>query len=214
MLGVLPEVMTEARRVQGEGPSFDPSRFSAVGLGPGIGTNEGAAGMVRSIIQRAGSPLVLDADALNLLAENRTWLAFLPRNSILTPHPKEFDRLSEPSRTGYERLEKARAFAVKFRVVLVLKGAHTAICAPDGSVSFNSTGNPGMAKGGSGDALTGIITGLLAQGSSPLQAALAGVYLHGLAGDLAAEKMGWDALLPSDLIDHLPLAFKRIRNAS
>ncbi len=214
MLGVVPEVMAEPGPASGDGPSVDTSRFSAVGIGPGIGTNEGAARMLKALIQQAGSPLVMDADALNLLADNRTWLAFLPQNSILTPHPKEFDRLTETSKTGYERLEKARAFASKFQVVLVLKGAHTAICAPDGSVCFNSTGNPGMAKGGSGDALTGIITGLLAQGIAPLQAALAGVYLHGMAGDLAAAEIGWDALLPSDLIDHLPLAFKRIRNAS
>lgn len=190
------------------------TRFSAIGIGPGVGTGDEAASMLKRFIQEAIAPLVLDADALTILSENRTWLAFLPKRTVLTPHPKEFDRLTEKSATGFERLAKARAFAVRFGIVLVLKGANTAICSPDGTVYFNPSGNPGMAKGGSGDALTGIITGLLAQGSEPVSAAVLGVYAHGLAGDIAAEASGMDGILPGDLVDALPLAWRRIRASS
>ncbi len=214
MHAALPEAMAVSdlfdKRMLAEGPAH----FSAIGIGPGTGTGEEAATLLKRLLQDGPAPLVLDADALTILSENRTWLGFLPKRTILTPHPKEFDRLTEKSLTGYERLAKARAFAVRFRCVLVLKGAHTAICAPDGTVYFNSTGNPGMAKGGSGDALTGIITGLLAQGLEPVSAAVLGVYAHGFAGDLAAHERGMDGMLPSDLIDHLPLAWSRIRASS
>ncbi len=210
----LPEAMTVTDVFDKGTSSKEPSRFSAMGIGPGLGTGEDAARLLKRMVQDAPAPLVLDADALNILSENRTWLAFLPKGTILTPHPGEFDRLAEKSATGFERLAKARAFAVRFSIVLVLKGAHTAICSPDGMVYFNPTGNPGMAKGGSGDALTGIIAALLAQGLSPLSAAVLGVYAHGLAGDLAATELGMDGMLASDLIAHLPLAWKKIRAAS
>lgn len=192
-------------------PKF--AKASAIGIGPGIGTDAETASMLKRLIQDAPAPLVIDADALNILAENKTWLAFLPPGTVLTPHPKEFDRLAGASTNGYERLHKAKALAVKMNMVLVLKGAYTAILSPDGRVFFNSTGNPGMAKGGSGDALTGIITGLRAQGLDPLSAALLGVYAHGLAGDLAAKQLGLDGMLPSDLIEHLPEAWVKLRSA-
>ena len=204
----LPEAMTVKDPFAKAG---DAARFDAIGIGPGLGTSDDAARLVKRMVQDAPAPLVLDADALNILSQNRTWLAFLPKHSILTPHPKEFDRLTEKSASGAERSAKARAFAVRFGVVLVLKGANTAICAPDGLVYFNPTGNAGMAKGGSGDALTGIITGLLAQGLKPLSAAVLGVYAHGLAGDLAADELGMDGMTPSDLIARLPLAWRTIR---
>ncbi|MBP7513005.1 MAG: NAD(P)H-hydrate dehydratase [Flavobacteriales bacterium] len=210
----LPEAMTIVDPFEKRSSSDGQARFSAVGIGPGIGTGYESVVMLKRIVQEAPAPLVLDADALNILSENRTWLAFLPKRTILTPHPKEFDRLTERSATGFERLAKARAFAVRFGSVLVLKGANTAICSPDGRVYFNPSGNPGMAKGGSGDALTGIITGLLAQGLEPVSAAVLGVYAHGLAGDLAAGRSGMDGMLPGDLIDDLPLAWKRIRASS
>ena len=160
------------------------SNASAIGIGPGIGTADDTARMLKLLIQEAPAPLVLDADALNILAENKTWLAFLPAGSILTPHPKEFERLAGKAANDHERLMKAKDLAVRLSSVVVLKGAYTAICSTDGKIFFNGTGNPGMAKGGSGDALTGIITSLRAQGLDALSAALVGVYAHGLAGDL------------------------------
>ena len=204
----LPEAMVVSDPFE---KSVDMARFTAIGIGPGMGTSDDAARLLKRLLQDATAPLVLDADALNILAENRTWLAFLPKHTILTPHPKEFDRLTEKSASSAERSAKARAFAVRFGVTLVLKGAYTATCAPDGLVYFNPTGNAGMAKGGSGDALTGVIAALLAQGLTPLSAAVLGVYAHGLAGDLAAEDLGRDGMLPSDLIDRLPLAWRKIR---
>jgi len=192
----------------------DLSQASAVGIGPGLGSDPDTALVLKRLIQETMVPMVLDADALNILAENRTWCAFLPPNTILTPHPKEFDRLEgSPAANGYQRLQRAREMARKQGVVVVLKGAWTAVCAPSGEVFFNSTGNPGMAKGGSGDALTGLLTGLLAQGYAPLQASLFGVYLHGLAGDLAALHKGMDGMHAGDLIDALPEAWKQLRNA-
>lgn len=147
--------------------------------------------------------MVIDADGLNNLSENKQLLELLPVNTILTPHIKEFDRLAGESVTDKERLEKQRAFSMKYQCIVVLKDAKTCICSPDGEQFFNTTGNAGMATGGSGDVLTGIITGLLAQGYHPLLAALIGVYFHGLAGDKAAEQKGMNALIASDICDYL-----------
>ena len=190
-------------------PKFE--KVSAIGVGPGIGKADGTARMLKLLIQQAPAPLVIDADAINILAENKTWLAFLPEGTILTPHPKEFDRLAGKAANDHDRLMKAKELAVRLKAVVVLKGAYTAISAPDGRTFFNATGNPGMAKGGSGDALTGIITGLRAQGLDALSAALLGVYAHGKAGDLAAEHLGMDGMLPSDLIEQLPNVWKQLR---
>lgn len=188
--------------------------FSGIGLGPGLGSDGDTALVLKRIIQDASGPLVLDADALNILSENPTWITFLPATSILTPHPKEFDRLEgSTALNGYHRLERARELARKWGVIIVLKGAYTAVCVPGGQVYFNSTGNPGMAKGGSGDALTGVLTGLLAQGYPPMEAALLGVHVHGLAGDLAALHVGMDGMTAGDLIDALPKAWQHLRNA-
>lgn len=200
----------------GTGPSGPPlwpelARFDAVAIGPGIGTSAEAVALVKQLIHSGARNVVFDADALNILAENPTWLAFLPAGSIITPHPKEFDRLAGNSTSGYDRLMKAVTLARKHRVVVVLKGANTAVCHPEGFVRFNPTGGPGMAKGGSGDALTGILCGLLAQGIDPFNAAVLGSYAHGAAGDLAAEELGPDGMLPSDLIARMPLIWKRIR---
>ncbi len=151
--------------------------------------------------------MVLDADALNIISENKTWLSFIPKESILTPHPKEFERLTEKASNDYERLDLLRQFSIRFGIYVVLKGAHTAVACPDGKIFFNSTGNPGMAKGGSGDVLTGIITSLLAQGYRTDDAAVLGVYVHGLAGDIAAHKQGEQSMLATDIIDNLGEAF-------
>jgi NAD(P)H-hydrate epimerase len=156
-------------------------------------------------------PLVIDADALNILSANSEWLSILPENSILTPHPGEFERLAVKSVSGFARLEKQIEFSQKYNCIVVLKGAHTSVTAPSGEVWFNSTGNPGMATAGSGDVLTGMILSLLAQGYDPPEAAVTGVYLHGLAGDIAAERSCYESLIASDIINSIPDAFSRIR---
>jgi hydroxyethylthiazole kinase-like uncharacterized protein yjeF len=185
----------------------DLSKYNAIGIGPGIGTSEKAAKGLKMLIQRASVNMVLDADALNILSENPTWLSFLKPESIITPHPGEFARLAGKSSSAFEAYHKQREFAIKYRIYVVLKGAYTSIATPSGEVYFNSTGNPGMATGGSGDTLTGIILALLAQGYSPKNAAIMGVYIHGLAGDIAASEVGENALIAEDITNCLGKAF-------
>lgn len=179
-----------------------------VGIGPGLGQNAGTEKCFLEFIKDCKHPLVIDADALNLLAKNPNFLSFLPLNSILTPHPKEFERLFGVTKNSFERLYLARKEAVKWNVIIVLKGRHTQVITPEGKVYYNLTGNSGMAKGGSGDALLGIITSLLAQGYSSEQAAVLGVWMHGKAGDFAAEKYSTEAMTSSDLIEELSNVFK------
>jgi NAD(P)H-hydrate epimerase len=194
----------------------DPSSFDgfdAIAIGPGLGKNAAQLLALTDLLDQKFYPLVLDADALNFLAAHPQWLEKVPAQTILTPHPGEFDRLiGKPSTSGFERLHHALAFAKKHRVYVVLKGAYTVCIDPDGKASFNSTGNPGMATGGSGDVLTGIIVSLLAQGYLPGDAARLGVYLHGLSGDIALEKQSWESLIAGDLTDNLGLAFKQLEN--
>jgi NAD(P)H-hydrate epimerase len=185
----------------------DLSHYDAIAIGPGIGLNEETVLAFKRLIQTSNLPLVIDADAINILSENKTWLSFLPKGSILTPHPKEFDRLAGKSNDSFERLQKARELAIKRNVIIVLKGAHTAIVSPSGMVYFNSTGNPGMATAGSGDVLTGVITSLLAQGFNSFEAALLGVYIHGKAGDIVSGKYSQQSLIASDIINCLCDAF-------
>ncbi len=187
-------------------------QYQAVGVGPGLGKKKTTRETIGTLLETINTPLILDADALNILAKEPTYLDKLPEGSILTPHPGEFRRLFGKSENGFERLKLARAVAEKYRCFIVLKGAHTAIVSPEGSIYFNSTGNPGMATAGSGDVLTGILTGLRAQGYPALQAALLGVYLHGLAGDLAAEDLEHESLLAGDIVQFLGRAFKQIHN--
>jgi ADP-dependent NAD(P)H-hydrate dehydratase / NAD(P)H-hydrate epimerase len=186
--------------------------YNAIGVGPGIGLQEQTQNSLKVLIQNSDAPIVFDADALNILAENKTWLAFLPKGCIFTPHPKEFERLAGKWNNDFELAAKVKTFAVDNNVVLVLKGAHTQIATPAGECFFNKTGNPGMATAGSGDVLTGIILGLLAQNYSSVQAAIIGVYIHGLAGDLAAKKIGKTALIASDLIKYMGKAFKNLES--
>jgi NAD(P)H-hydrate epimerase len=186
--------------------------YSAVGIGPGLGCKPNSARGLKLLLERAEIPLVIDADGLNILAQHPDWLEFLPEGCILTPHPKEFDRLAGNSSNSFDRHLKQREFARRYKVIVVLKGAHTGIASPDGGYWFNTTGNPGMATGGSGDVLTGLITGLLAQGMGSVDAALAGVYLHGLAADLAVETIGEEALVAGDMILYLGEAFMEVHN--
>ena len=189
-------------------PSFD--KYSAIGIGPGIGTDVVTVEAVRKLLQTVAQPLVMDADALNILAANPELMSLLPKNTILTPHPKEFERLFGRTENSLERLELLAQKAREHNIIIVLKGAHTAICDSYGNIHFNSTGNPGMATAGSGDVLTGVITALLAQGYAPLDAARLGVFAHGLAGDIAAEQLGTQGVIASDIIEALPLAMKKI----
>lgn len=189
------------------------SNYSAIGVGPGISMRPETQKMLLNLLKTKDlPPLVLDADALNILAQHPETLAMLPNNSILSPHPKEFERLSGVS-VGTQQWTAARDFARKWKLVVVLKGRYSAVCLPNGEVHFNSTGNRGMAKGGSGDVLTGIVCSLLAQGYAAHTAAKLGCYLHGLAGDFAAEKQGFEAMLPSDLIAHLGKAFVSLKSS-
>lgn len=185
----------------------DLSPFNAIGVGPGIGVSPETAKMLRDLLQRRRLPVTFDADALNLLAANQQWLDLLPADSILTPHPKEFDRLFGASPNDFERMKLASQKAKELSLVIVLKGHYTLIAGPSGEKHFNITGNAGMAKGGSGDALTGIITALMAQGYPSVDAALLGVYLHGKAGDIAALLHSQESLTASDIIDSLGEAF-------
>ncbi len=212
MQTALPEAMISIDRYDhyfSEVPNL--TDFSVVGVGPGLGKEVQSQEAMKLLIQNFRRPMVIDADALGILAENKTWLSFLPPNSILTPHPKEFERLAGTWKNDFEKLDLARSFSKKFKIILVLKGANTSICLPDERSYFNSTGNPGMATAGSGDVLTGIITGLLAQNYSPIHAALLGVYLHGLAGDIAVSKSSEESLIAGDITLNLGKAFEKLR---
>ncbi len=191
----------------------DIQNITTIGIGPGLGDYSDTAAAIRKLLEAVQQPIVLDADALNLLAKNPDWWPLVPKNAILTPHPKEFERLFGPSKNEFDRNDLHRKMAQEHGVVIVLKGANTAIALPDGSCWFNSTGNPGMATGGTGDVLTGIITGLLAQGYTSEQAALLGVYLHGLAGDLAAAKNSQAALTAGDVVEALGAGWKALGGA-
>jgi NAD(P)H-hydrate epimerase len=185
--------------------------FSSVGIGPGMGTAKESHKTLHDLLLNCKKPMVIDADALNILAANKDWISDLPAGSILTPHPKEFERLAGKTADGYSRMKKQIKFSKDFNCFVVLKGAFTSITSPDSRVFFNSTGNPGMATAGSGDALTGMILSFLAQGYTPEHAAVISVYLHGLAGDIAAEKSSFESIIASDIINETGTAFNRIR---
>ncbi|MCI1778556.1 MAG: NAD(P)H-hydrate dehydratase [Bacteroidales bacterium] len=207
MQSAVPEAMCSADpsdTVFSEVP--DCSRFSAIGAGPGIGRNERTAEALKNLLQKT-SKLVLDADALNIISDHPELLNLLPENTILTPHPKEFERLAGKWEDSWTRLCMQRDLSKKYKVIVVLKDARTSISLPNGEVWFNTTGNPGMATAGSGDVLTGLILGLLAQQYSPKDAALTAVYLHGRAGDLAEKETGQEALLSGDLPHYFGKAF-------
>jgi len=206
----LPEAMVLTDKDEQINTAFagELSGYSVVGIGPGIGQDERTKELLKDVLRRYQKPVVLDADALNMLAADPSLFSFLSPYSILTPHPKEFERLFGSSANDFERLELACEQAKQHQCVIILKGHYTFIAMPGGKGYFNSTGNAGMAKGGSGDVLTGILMALLSQGYSPGEAAILGVYLHGLAGDLAAETFSKESMLPSDLTDHLGKAYQ------
>lgn len=191
--------------------TLDISRFQSIGIGPGIGRDNATAEAVQSYLAVADEPLVVDADALNILGDHREWMGHLPSGSILTPHVKELENITGICANSYERLTQASELAVSYHIYVILKGHYTAICTPQGRVLFCPKGNPGMATPGSGDVLTGILTGLLAQGYPPSEATILGVWLHASAGDLAAEELGEEFMLASDIITHLSGAWRRLK---
>lgn len=188
----------------------DLGAYDVIAVGPGLGTSEETARALKLLIQEAKVPLVMDADAVNILAENPTWMAFLPPTTILTPHPGEFARLIGEKPSHMESTRKQSELCKRFGIYVVLKGAHTSVGLPDGQLIFNDSGNPGMATGGMGDVLTGIIASLLGQGYGAMDACALGVFVHGLAGDLALERQSVESLLPSDVIAGMGAAFKAL----
>ncbi|MBQ2188986.1 MAG: NAD(P)H-hydrate dehydratase [Bacteroidales bacterium] len=190
-------------------PDLQP--YNAIGVGPGLGKAQETATALKLLIQNTKVPMVLDADALNIISENKTWLSFLPDRTIITPHPKEFERLFGKTDNSVQRIDLQREMSVKHNIIIVLKGANTSVTFPNGSCFFNSTGNPGMATAGSGDVLTGIILSLLAQRYTPEEAAIIGVFMHGKAGDFAASELGMESMIASDISKHIGKVFEFLR---
>lgn len=181
----------------------DLQKFDAVGVGPGLGKAAETVAALKKLLKETEKPLVLDADALNIISENKELLSVLPENTIITPHIKEFERLFGECKDKQQRLELQRVMAQKYKIIIVLKGAGTTTMLPDGRCFVNTTGNPGMATAGSGDVLTGIILSLLAQRYTPEEAAIIGVFMHGRAGDKAAEKLGMESMIAGDIVKNL-----------
>ncbi|MFO7868525.1 MAG: NAD(P)H-hydrate dehydratase [Bacteroidales bacterium] len=206
LLTSFPEIMT----VPYTENLFSSIQFSSVGIGPGIGVSSQSVKIVRTILQLS-VPKVLDADALNCIAQNKDLLHYCNDSVVLTPHPGEFDRLTHEHHSGYERVQTQSAFAQKHGCYVLLKGAYSSLCTPDGYIYFNSTGNPGMATAGSGDVLTGIVTSLLSQGYSQLDAAISAMFVHGLAGDIALHKESYESLIAQSIITNLSASFNKIR---
>jgi NAD(P)H-hydrate epimerase len=201
----IPEAMIVSR----EDFNYNLNYFTAIGIGPGIGTKSTTFHLLKTIVEKTNSPLVLDADALNLIAENK-FIDSIPKKSILTPHEREFDRLFGEHLNHESRIQTAILQSKNLDCVIVLKSATTHIIYHE-TIYINSIGNAGLAKGGSGDALTGIITSFLAQGYSPLNSAIIGVYIHSLAADLTLKNQSVESMLVTDVIENIGLAFKTIR---
>lgn len=224
---------------EAKGRMLDFGAYDGVGIGPGLGQSEASEYMVRMVLGNVKGPAVVDADAINLIGKGVVPIDKLPKGMIFTPHKKEFERLlgavqketsEEKERQGcvqstamphgdghtaalpMDDVRRAMAFAMDVEGYVLLKGHRSALCCHDGEVIYNTTGNAGMATAGSGDVLTGIITGLLARGYEPKVAAMMGMYLHGLAGDLAAEEVGQESLIASDIIKFLPKATGKVYN--
>ena len=185
----------------------DLSRYNAVGAGPGLGQGDSQAAILEKLLKTTSCPMVLDADALNIISRNRYLLEYVPAGTVITPHPGELKRLTGPFSDESEMILKAKALALENGITVVVKGAPTVTVSPSGIMYVNTTGNPGMATAGSGDVLTGIVLALLAQGYNQEQAAVISVYIHGLAGDLAARDLGMTSMTSADIAGHLPQAW-------
>lgn len=202
----LPEAMCQIRE-----DGFDFEKINAVGIGPGLGTKANTSELLQKVLHEFKKPVVIDADALNIIAQNKYLLNEIKEDSVLTPHPKEFERLFGEAQNDFERINMALARSIKNNVIIILKGRYTLI-AQNGKGWFNTTGNAGLAKGGSGDTLTGIITALIAQNYKPIDAALSGVYLHGAAADIALELQSMESMTATDVIKYLGAAFNGLQN--
>ena len=183
---------------------IDFKKYQAIAIGPGLGVEKPAIELLQLVLENSQSPIVIDADGLNMLAQNQSWLTLIPPKSILTPHVKEFDRLFGEHKNWWNRLETARAKAAEFQIIIILKNRYSFIVLPGGEVWINPSGNPAMATGGSGDVLTGMIVSFLAQGYTPEEAAMLGCYLHGKAGDVLKSRSGMFSIPPRYLINILP----------
>ena len=188
--------------------NFQPK---AIGIGMGIGQDAATAAAIFDFLKNNFIPLVIDADALNILSENKEWLSLLPKNSILTPHPKELERLIGTWNDDFDKIEKVKAFAKTYHLVVLIKGAFTLII-DEKNVFVNSSGNQALATGGSGDVLSGMITSFRAQGYSAVDAALLGVYFHGRTADIAMNDMGYEGFIASDIIKYLGKVFLELKN--
>ncbi|HWB25356.1 MAG TPA: NAD(P)H-hydrate dehydratase [Chitinophagaceae bacterium] len=202
----LPEAMCVSRFEDTEW-----EKYTTIGIGPGLGTKEDAKHILRHVLKNFTRPMVIDADALNILSENKDWLTQVPHSSVITPHPKEFERLFGKFDSETSRINAAVKLSGEYKFTLILKGHHTLV-ASNGKGWFNNTGNAGLAKGGSGDILTGLITALVCQGYTGVQAAQCGVYLHGLAADLTLQQQSQESMIATDIIEHLGEAFYEIQN--
>ena len=215
---ILQSSVPEAMVMTDPNPSFntkiedDLMNYEAIGIGPGIGTASETKCLLQEIFNVYRDPVVLDADALNILSAQKDLFKLIPPGSILTPHPKEFERLFGEAANDFDRIQLALQKAKEINCIIVLKGHYTLVTTPDGKYFFNSTGNAGMATAGSGDVLTGILTGLLSQGYSSVDTAILGVYMHGLAGDLAAKTYSMEAMIASDIIEKLGAAFSSLNS--
>ncbi|KMQ67478.1 sugar kinase [Chryseobacterium sp. FH2] len=192
--------------------SIEVNEDSVYGIGPGLGTDEKTEKALLEFLKKYAKPLILDADALNIISKVKNSLQLIPEKSIITPHPKEFERLFGRTTDSFERVELARKKAGELGIIIVLKDHHTQIVTPEGNVFYNITGNAGLAKGGSGDILTGIITSFLAQGYFEEHAAILGIWFHGKSADFAAEKFSKEAMLPTDVINEFGNVFKEINS--
>ena len=211
---ILQTTVIEAILEQNNGKNYLTDTYNLkhdwLAIGPGIGTNLKTKNFLISLLKKVKTPIVLDADAINIISNENKLLSFIPENSILTPHPKEFERLVGKWKSDINKLSLLKNFSKKYKLICILKGANTSICFPNGNIYFNSTGNPGMASAGSGDVLTGIIGSLLAQGYSAEISSKLGVYIHGLAGDYAKEKFGEISMTSSNIQEFISLAFKKL----
>ncbi|WP_353145245.1 NAD(P)H-hydrate dehydratase [Chryseobacterium sp.] len=191
---------------------FDEYEGMILGIGPGLGTHQETEAGLLHFLKDNRLPLILDADALNIISKDQDNIRMIPEKTIITPHPKEFERLFGSTKNSFQRLELAKEKAKEFHIYIVLKDHHTQIITPQEHVFYNITGNAGLAKGGSGDILTGILTSLLAQGYSEEEACILGVWLHGKAADIASEKHSKESMLPTEVIDELGAVFKELNN--
>jgi hydroxyethylthiazole kinase-like uncharacterized protein yjeF len=206
----MPELMA-ILRTDGQTPKIEWDKFSAIAVGPGLGKDADALKLLKAILKNYNKPLVVDADALNLLSENKTLLKKLPAGSILTPHMKEFDRLFGEHTNWWQRLQTAQEKAKELNLIIVLKNDYTITATPDGKLYFNSTSNAAMATGGMGDVLTGVIASLLAQKYSPQESCILGVYIHGKAGDELALPNRMNVTLPGKIIQQLPITMAKLK---